>query len=61
MENPVIFCSMTWALLFWILMLLWLVLGLWQRSSWRDAGGSLLCWSCLLILGWHVFGAPIHG
>lgn len=55
---------MTLALLYWILMLLWLVLGLW--GSWplnagnlRASGGSLILFLLLLILGWQQFGAPV--
>ena len=53
---------MTLGLAFWILMLLWLVFGIWR--SWPDhfaVGGSLLLFILLLLLGWHDFGAPIHG
>ena len=52
---------MTFALLFWILMLLWLVLGVW--SSWQNyrAGApNLLLFILLLIIGWTLFGPPIH-
>lgn len=49
-------------LLFWILMVLWLVFGLW--SAWPDAGtrnfrplgGSLLLFVLLFLLGWKAFG-----
>jgi hypothetical protein len=58
---------MTLGLAFWILMLLWLVLGLW--TTWPRAGapnfpvlgGNLLLFVLLTLLGWHAFGAPIHG
>lgn len=58
---------MTLALLFWILMLLWIVLGAfrdWPAApsgpiSWAPFGGSLLLFILLLILGWHAFGTPI--
>ncbi len=52
---------MSFALIYWILMLVWLVFGLW--SSWPDykaSGRSLLLFALLLILGWKVFGAPVH-
>jgi len=55
-------CDMTLGLAFWILMLLWLVFGMWQ--SWPNhyvVGGNLLLFILLLLLGWKVFGAPIHG
>lgn len=53
---------MTLGLLYWILMLLWLVLGLW--STWpnlRAGSPNLILFILLLILGWRAFGAPIHG
>jgi hypothetical protein len=53
---------MSIGLIFWILMLLWLVLGLWR--AWGDhyaMGGSVLQFILFLLLGWKVFGAPIHG
>lgn len=60
---------MTIALVFWILMLLWLVWGLWgwwapgqpnQPPYWAW-GNTLLLFILFLLLGWKVFGAPIHG
>ncbi len=53
---------MTIGLAFWILMLLWLVFGLWR--SWPDhylVGGNLMLFILMLLLGWKAFGAPIHG
>jgi len=51
-------------LLFWILMLLWLVLGLWgsYTSGWerRWVAGSLLIFILFLVLGWAVFGPPLQ-
>ena len=56
---------MSLALIFWILMLLWLVFGVWQnwpnRAAFAGWGGSLLEFLLFLILGWHAFGPPIHG
>lgn len=53
---------MSFGLVYWILMLIWLVFGIW--STWptptRAAGGNLLLFILLVLLGWHVFGAPIH-
>lgn len=56
---------MTLALLYWILMLIWLVFGLW--SNWpatgpnmRPLGGTLLLFILLVILGWKVFGPAIR-
>ena len=57
---------MSLSLAFWIAMFIWVILGLW--SSWpiqgaglRSAGGTALLFILLLLLGWHVFGAPFHG
>lgn len=57
---------MTFSLAFWILMLLWLVLQI--RSSWPFAGPAsyysfapwLLLFFIIGLLGWGVFGAPLH-
>ncbi len=52
---------MTFALCYWILMLVWLVFGLW--SAWplsKASGGTLLLFILLVLLGWKVFGQPIH-
>jgi hypothetical protein len=50
-------------LLFWILMLLWLVVGgIWWRSAaqpWPVAGMSALPFILFVVLGWQVFGQPI--
>lgn len=53
---------MSIGLIFWIIMLLWLVFSIWRQ--WPDhylAGGSVLMFILFLLLGWRVFGAPIHG
>jgi hypothetical protein len=51
-------------LAFWILMLIWLVFGLAWHFGWIGAygpwGGSLLLFVLLLLLGWKVFGPPLH-
>lgn len=58
---------MSFELCFWILMLLWLVFGtvtVWPRGDAKlnvsVAGGNLLVFVLLLLLGWKVFGAPLH-
>lgn len=54
--------TMTLAVAFWVLMLVWLVFGFW--SYWpldRRTGGHFLLWLLLFLLGWGVFGAPIKG
>lgn len=54
---------MSMGLMYWILMLIWLVFGLWWHwPSWQPwIGGNLLLFVLLLLLGWRVFGPPIHG
>lgn len=53
---------MSFALCYWILMLGWLVFGLW--ATWpaqpRLAGGTVLLFILLILLGWKTFGPPIH-
>lgn len=58
---------MSFALCYWILMLLWLIVGIagvWPRQNqpvnFSVAGGSLLLFILLLLLGWKVFNAPLH-
>ena len=54
---------MSFGLIFWIIMLLWLVYGLWdlrapgQFPVW---GNTLWLFILFVLLGWHVFGAPVH-
>jgi hypothetical protein len=55
-------------LLFWILMIMWLFLGMWSvwpvagqpNQNWRPVGGNLLLWILLFIVGWAVFGFVVH-
>lgn len=56
---------MTFGLIFWILMLLWLVYGLW--GYWTPQSGPAIWWGhggflfiLFLLIGWRVFGAPVH-
>lgn len=48
---------------FYVLMLLWLVFGLWwglrPQGDRIFAGGSVLLFLLFLLLGWAVFGAPV--
>ena len=52
---------------FWVLMLIWLVFGV--AASWPGAPlgqyhgivGNLLIFVLFALLGWHVFGAALHG
>jgi len=51
---------------FWLLMILWLIFGLyWNRDDIRGgkygiAGGNLLLFVLLFLLGWKAFGFPIQ-
>jgi hypothetical protein len=47
--------------LFWVLMILWLIFGIW--SSWPSyyvVGGNVLLWVVIGLLGWQVFGKPVQ-
>ena len=55
--------TMTMAIAYWVLMLVWLVFGFW--SNWpiqghAGIGGTLLLFVLLALVGWKVFGPPIH-
>jgi len=56
---------MSFALIYWVLMLFWLLFGLW--SNWpvgaanaKPLGGTLLLFILMVLLGYKVFGPPIH-
>ena len=52
---------MTFGLVFWVLMLIWLVFSVWQAYPTPTAmGNSALLFILFLLLGWRVFGAPLH-
>lgn len=52
--------------LFWVLMVVWLLLGLyWHRGdlagrNYSLVGGNLMLFILLAILGWRVFGPILH-
>jgi len=56
---------MTLGLAFWILMLIWFVFGvvvhIGLAAPYGTLGNMLLLFMLFLLLGWKVFGAPIHG
>lgn len=58
---------MTIGFLFWLLMILWLLFGLyWNRTDLQGGnygivGGNLLLFVLLFLLGWRVFGFVIQG
>lgn len=54
---------MTLGLAFAILMLIWLVAGWWGRapgSGIKAMGGDLILFLLLLLIGWQIWGPPIH-
>ena len=57
---------MSKGLVFWVLMLLWLVLGLWTNRAEFKAGnvpafgGGLILFILLFLLGWATFGPPLQ-
>lgn len=58
---------MTIGFLFWLLMILWFLFGLyWNRTAFAGGdysvfGGNLLLFILLFLLGWKVFGFVIQG
>lgn len=53
---------MSLAVAYWIVVLLWAVLGaIVAPRSWPAAGGALLPWLAAVLIGWAEFGAPVHG
>jgi len=56
---------MSIGLIFWIIMLIWLLFAIaWNRGmtgDWGPLGNSLMLFVLFLLLGWKVFGAPVHG
>lgn len=53
---------MSMSLFFWILMLLWLVLGAGPaiQGGVRGIGAALLPWAAVACLGWHAFGPIVQ-
>ncbi len=53
---------MSLGLAFWILMLIVVALGIyWNWGTPAAARNDLLLFALLVLLGWKVFGAPLHG
>ena len=57
---------MSRGLIFWILMLIWFVFGFVVHfgiigTPYSILGGALLLFILFALLGWQVFGPPIHG
>lgn len=55
---------MTFGLVYWILMLIWLVFGFWAGGGtpggYKQWGGNVLLFILLVLVGWKAFGPPIH-
>ena len=56
---------MTLGLCYWILMLVWLVWGLLVHfgtvtGAYGVSGNAVLLFILFLLLGWQVFGPPLH-
>lgn len=53
---------------YWIVILLMLIFSVWtswpsgapENRNFRPLGGSVLLFLALFLLGWQVFGAPLH-
>lgn len=55
-------------LLYWLLLILWLVFGLWINwpgagtpNGWRPVASNLLLWVLFALIGLKIFGFPIGG
>lgn len=54
---------MPMGILFYVLMLIWLVFGVyrdWPSGNYGGIGGSLILFLLMLLLGWRVFGPPLQ-
>lgn len=59
---------MTTTILFWLLFILWILFGTWlgwprgeaPQNARFSAGNTILLFLLLFLLGWRVFGFPIH-
>jgi hypothetical protein len=51
-------------MIFWMLMIIWALFGLWWNSNpgaaWGQWGNHLLLFVLFFILGWHAFGFVVH-
>ena len=56
---------MSVGLAFWVLMLIWAVFGIfihfYPGTAYGVIGNSVLIFVLFLLLGWKVFGPPLHG
>jgi hypothetical protein len=60
--------TVTIGFVFWLLMILWLIFGLYWNwpadrtgRGFAPVGGNLLLFILLFLLGWRMFGFPIQG
>jgi hypothetical protein len=51
---------MTLGLAYWVIMLLWLAFGLWHSGVIWLTGPNIILFLLLVLLGWQVFGVPLH-
>ena len=56
---------MSMSLAYWILMLIWLVFGILSHFGivagvYMVSGNAVLLFILFLLLGWKVFGSPLH-
>ena len=51
---------MTLGIAYWVIMLVWLVLGLWHTGVAWLTGPNVVLFLLLVILGVQVFGSPLH-
>jgi hypothetical protein len=49
------------AIAFWVIMLVWLVLGLYQSGILWLTGPNVILFILLGLFGWKAFGSPLHG
>jgi hypothetical protein len=63
-------CTVSIGFVFWLLMILWLVFGLywsWPADraggprAFAPVGGNLMLFVLLFLVGWRAFGFPIQG
>jgi hypothetical protein len=54
---------MSLGIIYWILIIIWLVFGLVVGSGYvaiSPVGGTLLLFILFVLIGWQVFGPPVH-
>ncbi len=51
------------AIAFWVVYLIWIILGavtIWHSGGYLFVGSNIILLLLLGIVGWQLFGAPIH-